>query len=169
MTAEQTSIQGVLELHPKGFGFLRNPSRHYAAQASDPYVSAPLIHRHSLREGMLIGGTVEPPTRGMNGPRLAAIQQIEGAQPQELKRRNWDELTPIDPHERIVLETPGGPLTTRVMDLFTPIGKGQRGLIVAPPRTGKTVLLSHIAAAVSKPIASGSLTTNSAGMTRASL
>src|SRR5262249_24705096 len=71
----------------------------------------------------------------------------EGRAPDQLARRNFDDLTPIDPHERIVLETGREPLTTRVMDLLTPIGKGQRGLIVAPPRTGKTVLLQHIAAA----------------------
>jgi transcription termination factor Rho len=149
MIAEQTlTSQGVLELHPKGFGFLRNPSRHYAAQAGDPYVSAPLIHKHKLREGMLVGGVVEPARKGASGPRLMEVARIEGEEPRQAVFRNWDELTPIDPHEHIKLETPGGPLTTRVMDLFTPIGKGQRGLIVAPPRTGKTVLLSHIAQAV---------------------
>lgn len=151
MIAEQlTAAQGVLELHPKGFGFLRNPARHYSPQASDAYVPAPLIQRHSLREGMLVGGLVEPARRGAAGPRLTDIDRIEGDQPNAVKFRNWDELTPIDPHERITLETEGGPLTTRVMDLFAPIGKGQRGLIVAPPRTGKTVLLSHMAQAVTK-------------------
>ena len=149
MIAEQlTTTQGVLELHPKGFGFLRNPARHYAAQTGDPYVPAPLIQRHSLREGMLVGGTLEPARKGSTGPRLTAIAQIEGEKPGHVRHRDWDELTPIDPHEQIVLETPGGPATMRVMDLFTPIGKGQRGLIVAPPRTGKTVMLAQIAAAV---------------------
>ena len=151
MIAEQTlTSQGVLELHPKGFGFLRNPSRHYAAQAGDPYVSAPLIQKHALREGMLVGGVIEPAGKGASGPRLTAVARIEGEEPRQVTFRNWDELTPIDPHEHIRLEIPGGPLTTRVMDLFTPIGKGQRGLIVAPPRTGKTVMLSHIAQAVSQ-------------------
>ncbi|MSR55116.1 MAG: transcription termination factor Rho [Gemmataceae bacterium] len=145
-----TTTQGVLELHPKGFGFLRNPARHYAAQPSDPYVSGPLIHKHSLREGMLVGGSVEPARRGSTGPRLLDVARIENLEPKLAHFREWDDLTPIDPHEQVVLETPGGPLTARVMDMFTPIGKGQRGLIVAPPRTGKTVLLSHIAAAVAK-------------------
>jgi transcription termination factor Rho len=149
MIAEtMTSTQGVLELHPKGFGFLRNPAKHYTAHTSDPYVGANLIQRYSLREGMLIQGPVEPPRKGSTGPRLAEVLRIEGAEPKVVRFRNWDELTPIDPHEQIVLETAGGPITTRVMDIFTPIGKGQRGLIVAPPRTGKTVLLSHIAHAV---------------------
>ena len=84
--------------------------------------------------------------RGTTGPRLAAVEQIEGGDPKPFRRRDWDELTAVDPTKWIRLETGAEPLTTRVMDLFTPIGKGQRGLIVAPPRTGKTVLLQHIAA-----------------------
>jgi transcription termination factor Rho len=150
MIAEHPTTQGILELHPKGFGFLRNPTRHYAAQAGDPYVPAPLIQKHSLREGMLVGGVVEPPRKGSSGPRLTTVVRVEGQEPREVSFRDWDELTPIDPHEHIQLETVGGPMTTRVMDLFTPIGKGQRGLIVAPPRTGKTVLLSHIAQSVTQ-------------------
>src|SRR5262249_47621512 len=75
---------------------------------------------------------------------------IEGATPEKYSRRNFDDLTPIDPHKQLILETGQEPLTTRVMDLLTPIGKGQRGLIVAPPRTGKTILLQHIAQAVAK-------------------
>jgi transcription termination factor Rho len=98
---------------------------------------------------MLVSGPVEPARKG-SGPCLTTIEQIEGAEPLAFARRDWDELTPIDPHERIRLETGPEPMTVRVMDLFTPIGKGQRGLIVAPPRTGKTVLLQHIAQAVSK-------------------
>jgi transcription termination factor Rho len=148
MTAEQVLTQGVLELHPKGFGFLRNPSRHYAAQTNDPYVSEQLVRRHSLREGLQVAGPVEAPRKGSTGPRLTAIEQIEGGDPQSFSLREWNDLTPIDPHEHIRLENNPEQLTTRVMDLFTPIGKGQRGLIVAPPRTGKTVLLQHIAQAV---------------------
>jgi transcription termination factor Rho len=97
----------------------------------------------------MVSGPVEPPKKG-NGPRLTAIEHIEGADPRSFARREWDELTPIDPHEHIRLETSDGQMTTRVMDLFTPIGKGQRGLIVAPPRTGKTVLLQHIAQSVTQ-------------------
>ena len=84
MIAEQTmTSQGVLELHPKGFGFLRNPTRHYAAQAGDPYVPAPLIQKHSLREGMLIGGVIEPPRKGASGPRLTAVARIEDQEPRQ--------------------------------------------------------------------------------------
>jgi transcription termination factor Rho len=148
MTAEQVLTQGVLELHPKGYGFLRNPARHFAAQPGDAYVSTQLIQKHRLREGLLLGGQVEPPRKGQ-GPRLTAVEQIEGAAPDRFVGRDFDELTATDPTQRVRLETGTEPLTTRVMDLLTPIGKGQRGLIVAPPRTGKTVLLQHIAHAVS--------------------
>ncbi|HEV3145160.1 MAG TPA: transcription termination factor Rho [Gemmataceae bacterium] len=148
MTTEKSnSTQGILELHPKGFGFLRNPARHYTAQPGDAYVPAPLIQRFRLQEGLLVAGPVEAAQRG-NGPRLASLESIEGAQPDQYRRRNFDELTPIDPRELLVLETTQDRLTTRVMDMLTPIGKGQRGLIVAPPRTGKTILLQHIAEAV---------------------
>ena len=150
MPAPQPASQGVLELHPRGHGFLRNPARHYAPTANDPYVPAPLIDKLHLAEGLLLAGPIEPARKGMSGPRLAAVEQIEGADPKQFRRRNWDELTAVDPTKWIRLETGAEPLTTRVMDMFTPIGAGQRGLIVAPPRTGKTVLLTHIAAAVAQ-------------------
>jgi transcription termination factor Rho len=144
---ENQLARGVLELHPKGYGFLRNPARNYAAQGTDAYVPTPLIQKFSLRAGVQVGGPVENAKKG-NGPRLAQVAEIEGLPPEKYPRRNFDDLTPIDPHEQIVLETEQERLTTRVMDLLTPIGKGQRGLIVAPPRTGKTILLQHIAQAV---------------------
>jgi transcription termination factor Rho len=150
MSRDGQNGQGVLELHPKGYGFLRSPARRYAPQPADPYVSAGLIQKLNLREGMLLAGPVEIQKRGPGGPRLLHVDQIEGLEPQKYPRRNFDELTPIDPHQQIVLETGAEPLTTRVMDLLTPIGKGQRGLIVAAPRTGKTILLQHIAQAVAK-------------------
>jgi transcription termination factor Rho len=146
---DAVAVEGVLEMHPKGFGFLRSPARHYAAQPADPYVPGPLIQRLGLREGWLISGPTEANKKG-TGPRLLRVDRIEGEVPERMQRRNFDELTAIDPHEHIRLETGPEPLTTRVLDMLTPIGKGQRGLIVAPPRTGKTVLLQHIAAAVSQ-------------------
>ncbi|HJZ55757.1 MAG TPA: transcription termination factor Rho [Gemmataceae bacterium] len=148
MSDTRTTSQGVLEMHPKGYGFLRNPTRHYAPTPNDAYVPGQLIDKFHLAEGLLLAGPVEPARKGSSGPRLAAVEKIEGGDPKQFRRRNWDELTPIDPRRWIKLETGPEPLTTRVMDLFTPIGAGQRGLIVAPPRTGKTVLLSHIAQAV---------------------
>ena len=181
-TASQpATCQGVLELHPKGFGFLRDPARHYAPRPSDPYVDKSLIKEYGLTQGLLVSGPVEvgrlpggppqgggsngrgqnrrganrrgPNGRGQNsqpppGPRLASIAGIEDADPTAFRHRDWAELTPVDPTQWIRLETEPDRLTTRVIDLFTPIGKGQRGLIVAPPRSGKTVLLSHIADAV---------------------
>lgn len=150
MSQDKQLAQGVLELHPKGFGFLRNPAKFYAAQQADPYVSAPMIQKLGLREGIMISGPIEHANKRGAGPRLAAVEMVEGEDPQKYPRRNFDELTPIDPHEWIKLETGQEPLTTRVMDMLTPIGKGQRGLLVAPPRTGKTVLLQHIAQAVTQ-------------------
>lgn len=143
-------VQGILELHPKGYGFLRDPKAGYVSQESDSFVSGSLIEKYGLREGVLITGENVPGGRGQ-GPRLKTIQTIEGRLPElyaEIK--NFDALTPVNPHEQIRLETGPTPITMRVMDLLTPIGKGQRALIVAPPRTGKTMLLQEIADAVSK-------------------
>jgi transcription termination factor Rho len=147
MSDPRNSAYGVLDLHQRGHGFLRNPSKHYAPAPNDPFVPGQLIGKFNLAEGVLLGGPLEPARRG-SGPRLAAVEQIEGGDPKAYRRRNWDELTPVDPTKWLRLETGAEPLTTRVMDLFTPIGMGQRGLIVAPPRTGKTVLLTQIAQAV---------------------
>ncbi|MFO0804910.1 MAG: transcription termination factor Rho [Gemmataceae bacterium] len=141
---------GILELHPRGHGFLRNPAKNYAQTANDPYVPGPFIDKFKLANGVLLAGPIEPPRRGTTGPRLLSIESIEGEDPKHFRRREWDELTAVDPARWIKLETGAEPLTTRVMDLFTPVGAGQRGLIVAPPRTGKTVLLAHIAAAVAQ-------------------
>ena len=147
---ESRSVTGVLELHSKGYGFLRDHTRNYARNTTDAYVSTELIGRYRLREGVLIAGTAEGPPSGQ-GPRLTAIETIEGIPPEEYASiKHFDDLTPVDPHEHIRLEIGAEPLTMRIMDLFTPIGKGQRGLIVAPPRTGKTILLQQLAASVTK-------------------
>ena len=145
-----TAVQGILEMHPKGYGFLRNVAKNYVAQPADPFVTQQLIQKYKLREGMMIAGVTEPGQQRGSGPRLKDVLTIEGLPPDKYPRRDFDEMTPIDPHERIKLEFGKEPYTTRVMDLLTPIGKGQRGLIVAPPRTGKTILLQHIAQAVAK-------------------
>lgn len=145
-----TPVQGILELHPKGYGFLRDPKAGYISQDSDSFVSGSLIEKYGLREGVLITGENVPGGRGQ-GPRLKSVQTIEGRLPEQYSEiKNFDSLTPINPHEQIRLETGSTPITMRVMDLLTPIGKGQRALIVAPPRTGKTMLLQEIADAVSK-------------------
>lgn len=147
MTKVTQAGQGVLELHPKGFGFLRNPERNYKPQSGDAFVPANLIQKHRLLKGVHLSGPVDASGKG-NGPRLLTVDEIDGIPLADFERRIFDDLTPIDPRQQLVLETGPEPLTTRVMDMLTPIGRGQRGLIVAPPRTGKTVLLEHIAHAV---------------------
>lgn len=143
------NVTGVLELHPKGYGFIRSPENNYSSESSDAFVPSSLIEKHRLREGIMITGGVGPGSRGQ-GPRLKSIETIDGNTLDEyLAIKNFDELTAINPHEQIVLETGPKPVTMRVMDLLTPIGKGQRALIVAPPRTGKTMLLQQIANSVS--------------------
>lgn len=139
---------GVLELHPKGYGFLRDPGRNYRVGIDDVYVGTPLLTRFGLRSGVRLTGKVEPLKPGQ-GPRLAELTEIEGQPPESyLGLRFFDDLTAIDPHERIRLESGPEPIGMRVIDLLTPVGKGQRGLIVAPPRSGKTILLQQMAASV---------------------
>ncbi len=150
MSTARPTASGVLELTNRGFGFLRDPSKHLAVRPTDAAVPSELIRQFKLKPGALLTGPVGPPQRGQNGPRLASIDTIEGILAADYRTRDWDELTAVDPTAWLNLETGEQPLTTRVMDLFTPIGKGQRGLIVAPPRSGKTVLLAHIAAAVAQ-------------------
>jgi transcription termination factor Rho len=143
------TTEGVLELHPKGYGFLRDPKNNYAAGKTDTFVSSTLIEKHRLREGILIRGDVVVGTKGQ-GPRLKSIESIDGRTVEEYQQlKSFDELTAINPFEQIKLEIGPTPVTMRVMDLLTPIGKGQRALIVAPPRTGKTMLLQEIANSVS--------------------
>lgn len=143
------TAEGVLELHPKGYGFLRDPKNNYAAGKSDPFVPGSLIEKWNLREGVLLRGDVCAGTKGQ-GARLKTIESVDGRTLEEYhKIKPFDELTAINPFEQIKLETGPTPITMRVMDLLTPIGKGQRALIVAPPRTGKTMLLQEIANAVS--------------------
>jgi transcription termination factor Rho len=143
------TIEGALELHPKGYGFLRDPLKNYMSQETDPFVSSSLIEKHLLREGVMIKGEVGPGTRGQ-GPRLKSIETVDGRSLEDFaKIKHFDDLTPVNPFEQIKLERGKQPVTMRVMDLLTPIGKGQRALLVAPPRTGKTMLLHDIAESVS--------------------
>ncbi len=147
---EDREVLGVLEMHPKGYGFLRDHTRNYVRDPNDAYVGGDLISRHRLREGLLIKGIATGPA-GAPGPRLTRIDSVEGLLPDDyIKVKLFDDLTPIDPHKHIRLEIGAEPLTMRIMDMFTPIGKGQRALIVAPPRTGKTILLQQLAASVTK-------------------
>ncbi|MCL4108093.1 UNVERIFIED_CONTAM: hypothetical protein GTU68_012829 [Idotea baltica] len=137
-------------MHPKGYGFLRDPKKNYAAEDSNPFVSGSVIEKYRLREGVMVKGEVGSGTRNQ-GPRLQEVELIDGYTPEEYEKiAHFDDLTPINPHEQIKLEIGKRPITMRVMDLLCPIGKGQRALLVAPPRTGKTMLLQDIANSVSK-------------------
>lgn len=141
---------GYLEITEKGYGFLRTPERHFAPKATDVFVSPELIKKAGLREGAYIKGTLLPPQKG-NSPQLNQILEIEGMSPEEYSKvMRFENLTTIDPYERIKLETDPDLIETRLIDLVTPIGKGTRGLIVAPPRAGKTTILKQIANAVTK-------------------
>ncbi|HIA18688.1 MAG TPA: transcription termination factor Rho, partial [Planctomycetaceae bacterium] len=141
---------GLLELHPNGYGFLRSPTNNYSRERSDPFVPGTMIEKYELREGVLIRGTVQH-ARKQQGPRLREIVDVDGLPPEEYANvPTFESLTPINPHEWLKLEIGPEPLTTRVMDLLTPVGKGQRALIVAPPRTGKTIMLQHISHGISQ-------------------
>jgi transcription termination factor Rho len=145
-----TPGSGVLEMHPNGYGFLRDPSTNFNRERTDPFVPGTMIEKYGLREGVLISGMVQH-HRKQQGPRLREILDVDGIAPDDyLKVKSFDQLTPINPEEWLRLETGPQPLSTRVMDLLTPLGKGQRALIVAPPRTGKTVLMQHVSQAISK-------------------
>lgn len=141
---------GMLELHPNGYGFLRSPTNNYDRVRSDPFVPGTMIEKYRLREGLLITGMVQR-ARKQQGPRLREITAVDGMPPEKYAEvKAFDELTPINPENWIRLETGPEPLSTRVMDLLTPLGRGQRALIVAPPRTGKTMLMQSIARGVAE-------------------
>ncbi len=141
---------GVLELHPNGYGFLRSLSNNLSRERTDPFVPGTMIEKFRLREGVLINGMVQH-SRRQQGPRLKEILDIDGMKPEDYPTvKDFDQLTPINPESWLQLETGQQPLTTRIMDMLTPIGKGQRALIVAPPRTGKTILLQQISQSISQ-------------------
>lgn len=143
--------EGVLEVLPEGFGFLRSPETNYLPGPDDIYVSPSQIKKFNLRTGDVTAGQIRPPKDNEKYFALLKVESINFDDPKVAKEKIiFDNLTPIFPNERIKLETTPDNLSTRIMDLFTPIGKGQRGLIVAPPRTGKTVLLQQIANSIIK-------------------
>ncbi|KPK73370.1 MAG: transcription termination factor Rho [Phycisphaerae bacterium SM23_30] len=143
-TSDNNMVEGLLEITDRGHGFLRDLERDYRITPRDPFVSRNLIGQYFLREGMVIRGAVSG-HRGRN-PNVSEIESINGRPLEEYEEfTNFEDFVVVDPQEMIRLETGAEPLGTRVMDLLTPIGKGQRGLIVASPRTGKTILLQQIA------------------------
>jgi transcription termination factor Rho len=139
---------GYLEISEKGFGFLRTAQNHFHPKPSDIFVTPDTIKRNFLREGAQIEGTTQPPHRGTS-PQLRTVTKVNGMTFDEyVKATRFENLTTIDPIEKFKLETTPDALETRIIDLVTPIGKGTRGLIVAPPRTGKTTVLKQLCNAV---------------------
>jgi transcription termination factor Rho len=138
--------EGTLEVLPDGFGFLRSPDYNYLPCPDDIYISPSQIRRFGLRTGAVVAGQIRPPKENERYFALLRVEAINYQDPEILSQKVvFDDLTPLHPNKRLRLETDPSEINMRVMDLVTPIGKGQRGLIVAPPRTGKTILLQKIA------------------------
>ena len=155
--ADQTELRGMidkrgmLEVLPDGYGFLRSDEYNYESSPDDIYVSPSQIKRFGLQEGDTVTGKVRPPKEGEKFFALIQVDLVNGAPPTDAEERvDYEHLTPVFPNTRLTLETESDEYGTRVLDLFAPIGMGQRGLIVAPPKAGKTVLLQKIAAGVTK-------------------
>ncbi len=142
--------EGVLEVLPDGYGFLRNPSYNYLSSSDDIYVSPSQIRRFGLRTGNIVSGQIRPPKESEKYFALLRVEAINYEPPDNLAEKVvFSDLTPLHPEERFILETTSEELNMRIFDLVTPVGKGQRGLIVASPRTGKTILLQKMANAIS--------------------
>jgi transcription termination factor Rho len=140
---------GVLEVLPDGFGFLRSPEFSYLACPDDIYVSPSQIRRFGLKAGHVVQGTIRPPKESEKYFALLRVDAVNGHKPDHLNDVNvFEDLTPLHPYQRLILETNPDGIEMRIVDLVTPIGRGQRGLIVAPPRTGKTVLLQKMAESI---------------------
>jgi transcription termination factor Rho len=142
---------GTLEVLPDGYGFLRSQAHNYLASPEDIYVSPSQIRRLGLRTGLVVEGPIRLPIEGQDNFALMQVELVNGRPPEEKTGGTiFEDLTPLHPNKRYILETGADELAMRVVDLVTPIGKGQRGLIVSPPRAGKTVLLQKIALAIQK-------------------
>jgi transcription termination factor Rho len=143
--------EGVLEIMPDGYGFLRSSDYNYLTSPDDIYVSQSQIKLFGLKTGDTVRGSIRPPKEGEKYFPLVRVEAINGRVPAEVRDRvPFDHLTPLFPSEKLSLFTDAGNYSTRIMDLFSPIGKGQRGLIVAQPKTGKTMLLKDVANAIAK-------------------
>lgn len=138
--------EGVLEILPEGFGFLRSPNYNYLPCPDDIYISPSQIRKFDLRTGDTVSGQIRPPKEGEKYFALLKVEAVNFENPEDSKEKVlFDNLTPVYPHDRYALETSPAEISMRIMNLLTPIGKGQRGLIVAPPYSGKTVLLQKLA------------------------
>lgn len=143
--------KGVLEVLPDGYGFMRSSDYNYLPSPDDIYVSPSQIKKFSLRTGDFISGQVRPPKEGERFFALLRVEAVNGIEPNKVRGRTlFDNLTPVYPTKKINLESAPGEYSMRVMDMLAPIGKGQRGLIVSPPKTGKTILLQKIANSIAR-------------------
>ena len=149
--SDSLNTEGLLEILPEGFGFLRNASRNYLPEHSDVYISPSQIRRFDLRTGDTLAGQIRPPKNGERYFAMIKIESINQGMPGEIERKSfYESFTPLHPEERFDLETHGGDLSARILDMLCPIGKGQRALIVSPPRAGKTVLLQSLAQSIKR-------------------
>ena len=141
----QFFAEGVLEVLPEGFGFLRSPDQNYLAGSDDIYISPSQIRKFNLRTGDTLSGMIRPPKEGEKFFAMLRVDAVNFDPPAQARERiHFDDLVPLYPTHHLRMERDSQELSTRVMDLMTPLGKGQRALIVAPPRTGKTVLLQNL-------------------------
>ncbi len=146
-----TFSKGVLEVLSDGYGFLRSTDYNYLPSPDDIYVSPSQIKRFGLRTGDYVSGQVRPPKEGERFFALLRVEAVNGKNPDAIRERTqFDELTPLYPTKRVVLESAPGEYSMRIIDLLSPIGKGQRGLIVSPPKSGKTILLQKMANSISR-------------------
>ncbi|MFQ5798302.1 MAG: transcription termination factor Rho [Bacteroidota bacterium] len=146
-----TFSKGVLEVLPDGYGFLRSVDYNYLPSPDDIYVSPSQIKKFGLRTGDSVSGQVRPPKEGERFFALLRVEAVNDENPEEIRERIlFDNLTPLYPKERLVLETAPGEYSMRILDLLSPIGKGQRGMIVSPPKAGKTILLQKIANSITR-------------------
>jgi transcription termination factor Rho len=149
--SDSLNTEGLLEILPEGFGFLRTASRNYLPEHSDVYISPSQIRRFALRTGDTLAGQIRPPKNGERYFAMIKIESINQGMPGEIERKSfYGSFTPLHPEERFDLETHGGDLSARILDMLCPIGKGQRALIVSPPRAGKTVLLQSLAQSIKR-------------------
>ncbi|MEM7455737.1 MAG: transcription termination factor Rho [Planctomycetota bacterium] len=143
--------EGTLQILPDGFGFLRSSEYHYLNCPDDIYVSPSQIRKFNLSNGSVVSGQIRPPKENERYFALLRVEKVNGGDPESNARRiHFDDLTPLHPDERIVMESDEHDMSTRVVDMIAPIGFGQRGLIVSPPRAGKTILMQRMAKAVLK-------------------
>ncbi|NNE92406.1 MAG: transcription termination factor Rho [Verrucomicrobiales bacterium] len=144
--APEVESEGLVEISPKGFGFLRERKRNFEQSPKDVFITPEVVRIHGLRDGLWVKCMSK---EGVRGPQLIELQSINGREPEEYHNLPYfEELTAINPNKKLTLETNPNQMTTRVIDMMAPIGRGQRGLIVAPPRTGKTTFLHHMADAI---------------------